>query len=302
MKISVIGTGNLGSEIAFMLAQKGLGDIVLLDINKELAEGHQMDIEHASSGISYGGTVNSASSSEEIAGSDLVIVTAGAPRQPGMSREDLLAGNATIIKSVCADIKKNAPDSIVLVTTNPSDLMLMLVLQETGFSSKRVLGLGNLLDSYRLRSLIAIETGKNLTEVEAIILGQHGDRMLPVLSSCKVSGKPLSELLDSDKISKIFERTKSAASELISKKGATVFGPAAATIELAESIVKDLKKELPVIALLKGEYGLSEVCMGVTGILGKSGLESISELDLSDSEKKTLQETSDFLKKKFSEI
>ncbi|MDP7260561.1 MAG: malate dehydrogenase [archaeon] len=302
MKISVIGTGNLGSEIAFMLAQKDLGDIVLLDINKELAEGHQIDILHSASGIGYSGTVSYASSPEEISGSNLVIITAGAPRQPGMSREDLLHKNAEIIKSICADIKKNAPGSIILLTTNPSDIMLMLALQDTGFPSGRVLGLGNLLDSYRLRSLIASETGKNITEVEALVIGQHGDRMLPVLSSCKVSGKSLSELLDADKISEIFERTKSAASKLISKKGATVFGPASATVEIAESIIKDLKKELPVIASLNGEYALFEVSMGITGILGKSGLESISELELNESEKKNLQETSTFLKKKFSEI
>lgn len=287
-KITIVGAGNVGSQAAFYAALKQLGDIVLIDIDEGLAKGKALDLMHsmpiAGSNIKIKGG-NDYSLSKD---SDIVVITAGLARKPGMSRDDLLEKNAAIVKSVVKEIVKYSPESILIIVTNPLDAMVYLAHKISGFPKNRVLGMAGVLDSARLRAFIAHELNiDDINSVESMVLGGHGDLMVPLIGHSKINGKPVSQVLSSDKIEALVERTRNGGAEIVGllKTGSAFFAPGLAIIEMVESIIKDQKKILPCAVLLEGEYGHNNVFAGVPVKLGKDGAEEVVELELTEKEK-----------------
>ncbi len=298
-KISVIGAGNVGATAAFIMAQKGLGDIVLVDIAEGIPQGKAIDMQQCLALSGIPGSVRGTNDYAEIAGSDIVIVTAGVPRKPGMSREDLLGINSSIITSVCREIRRHAPKSVVIVITNPLDAMAYLAFRTLEFPRNRVMGMAGVLDSARLRAFISQETGANPAEVEAMVLGSHGDTMVPLLEYTTISGKPITGILDSQTIGRLLERTRKGGEEIVShlKTGSAFYGPGASIAEMAEAILTDSGRVLPVTAYLEGEYGLSGLFIGVPASLGRTGIRSIVELRLDRETAQALRESAEHIRK-----
>ena len=291
-KIAVIGAGNVGATCAFVLAQKKLGDIVLLDIFEGFAKGKALDMSQDGQVLNYDGNITGTANYEDIAGSDVVVVTSGFPRQPGMSREDLIGKNADIISQVGAGIKEHAPDSIIVMVTNPLDLMTYHMREVTGFPSHRVVGQAGILDSARMTHFIAKAVGCSEEDVQAMVLGGHGDTMVPLPRYTTVGGISVDQLLDDETIAAICERT--------AKGGGEIYAPGSAAAIMAEAIVMDRKRLIPASAHLKGEYGLDDVYIGVPIILGAKGVERIMELELTDEELESLQGSGNFYKQQLS--
>lgn len=301
-KISLIGGGQIGGVLAQLIAMRQLGDVVLFDIVQDLPQGKTLDIAEASRIDGFDVNLKGANSFEEIAGSDLVIVTAGLPRKPGMSRDDLLVTNANIMKSVAEGIKTYAPDSIVIIVSNPLDAMVTLCRKITGFPHHRVIGQAGVLDSSRFASFIAWELGVSVKDVNAMVLGGHGDTMVPIVRYANVNGIPVMELLekkynDATKAKEVMtamvERTKQAGGEIVKllKSGSAFYSPASASIQMAEAILRDEKRVLAVCAYLNGEFGVSGYYVGVPAVLGKNGVEKIVEFTL-DAEEQALLDNS----------
>ncbi len=292
-KVSVIGAGFVGSTCAHWAAQKELGDVVLLDINEGAAKGKALDLFEASPVEGFDSNVTGTADYKDIADSDVVIVTAGIPRKPGMSRDDLLATNAKIMKAVCEGIKENAPNSVVIIVSNPLDAMAYVAKQVLGFPNNRVLGMAGILDSARFRSFIAEETGISVKDIQAFVLGGHGDTMVPMPRHCSVGGVPLTEMLSEEKINALVERTKKGGAEIVAhlKTGSAYYAPSASAVEMAEAILKDQNRILPCAAYLEGQYGYKDLFVGVLCQLGGSGLEKIVELELNETEKAGLEQT-----------
>jgi len=282
MKISVIGAGNVGSLAAMRLAQEGLGDIMLIDVAGGLALGKALDLEDARPILKYNYNIKASSDIDQIKGSDCIVITAGLARKPGMTREELLAKNASIIKSVCLKIKELASGAIVVVVTNPLDIMTNYALKVTGFRSNRVLGMGISLDSARFANIISGELNIPATDVEAMVIGSHGEGMLPLGKLAKVKGVLLEEFITEEKISDLVKRTIGRGAEIVANlgTGSAFFAPSAAILAIVKAIVKDEKKTIGACAYLNGEYGIKGSCIGVPCRLGKNGIEAIIELDL----------------------
>jgi len=298
-KISIIGGGQIGGVLAQLIASRQLGDLVLFDIVEDMPQGKTLDIAEASRIDGFDISMKGANDYKDIAGSDIVIVTAGLPRKPGMSRDDLLTTNAKIMQSVAENVKKHAPNSIAIIISNPLDAMVTLFKKITGFPTNRVLGQAGILDSSRFSSFIAWELGVSVKDVNAMVLGGHGDTMVPIVRYANVNGIPAMELLErkyNDKakaaevMKAMVERTKMAGGEIVKllKTGSAFYSPASGTISMVESIIYDEKRMLPVCAFLNGEFGVKGYYVGVPAVLGSGGVEKIIEFALNDEEKALL--------------
>ncbi len=292
-KISLIGSGQIGGILAQQAAIKELGDVVLFDIVDGMPQGKALDLLESGPISGFSGSLSGTSNYQDIAGSDVVIVTAGLPRKPGMSRDDLLATNLKIMKDVASNIKANAPEAFVIVVSNPLDAMVYTMKEVTGFPHNRVVGMAGVLDSSRFRSFVAMELGVSVRDVAAVVLGGHGDTMVPLPRLSTVGGVPLTELLSGEKIAEIVKRTRFAGGEIVEllKNGSAFFSPAASAIEMAESFVKDQKRVLPCAAMLQGEYGVNGYYMGVPAIIGAGGVEKVLEIKLTDDERGLFEES-----------
>jgi malate dehydrogenase len=298
-KITVVGAGHVGATCSQLLAQQELArEVILVDIAEGIPQGKALD-QWESAPIQDSDTrVIGTNGYEEAAGSDLFIVTAGIARKPGMSRDDLLKINAGVIRSVSEQIKRVAPDSIVIVVTNPLDVMAQVTLETTGFPRERVIGMAGVLDTARYRSFIALELDVSIEDIQALVLGGHGDTMVPLASYTSVSGIPLTQLLAQDRIDALVERTRKGGGEIVAflKTGSAFYAPAAAAAQMAEAIVKDKKRILPCAAWLQGEYGMSDMFLGVPCMLGEGGLQRILEVELDADETVALQNSAEHVR------
>jgi len=303
-KIAVIGAGNVGATCAFVMAERKLGEIVLLDIYEGFAKGKALDMSQGGQVLNYDGNITGTSKYEDIAGADVVVVTSGFPRQPGMSREDLRGKNAEIITQVGTGIRDFAPDSIVIMVTNPLDLMTYHMQKVTGFDANRVIGQAGILDSARMTHFVSQAVGCSNEDVQAMVLGGHGDTMVPLPRYTTVGGIPITQLLDSDEIDAISKRTASGGGEIVKllERGSAFYAPGSAAAIMAESVLNDRKRMLPCSALLNGEYGLDDVYIGVPVLLGRNGVERIVELELENDELESLQRSANFYKSQLKEI
>jgi len=290
-KISVIGAGFVGSTCAHWAAAKELGDVVLLDVNEGAAKGKALDLYCASPVEMFDSRVLGTSDYRDTAGSDVVIVTAGIPRKPGMSRDDLLSTNSKIMKEVCRGIKEFSPESVVIVVSNPLDAMAWVAKEHLGFPRERVIGMAGVLDSARFKTFISEELNVSVKDIQAFVLGGHGDTMVPMPRHCSVGGVPLTEILSKEKIDALVSRTRNGGAEIVAllKTGSAYYAPAASAVQMAEAIIRDQKRILPCAALLDGEYGVKGLFVGVLCQLGGKGMERVIELKLNDEEKKGLE-------------
>ena len=291
-KISLIGAGNIGGTLAHLSGLKELGDVVMLDINAGVAQGKSLDIEQSSAVDLFDTNIIGTSNYEDIKDSDVIIVTAGIPRKPGMSRDDLLATNTKIIKSVAINIKNYAPNAFVIVITNPLDAMVYVMQKETGFDPKKVVGMAGVLDSSRMSLFLAREFNVSISDVRSFVLGGHGDTMVPLIRYSSIAGIPVPELIKmgwvtQEKIDQIVQRTRNGGGEIVKLlgNGSAFYAPAASAIEMAESYLKDKRKILPIAAFLQGEYGVNGLYIGIPAIIGKNGVEQIIEVTLNKEEK-----------------
>lgn len=294
-KITVVGAGFTGATTALMLAQKELGDVVLLDIPQleNPTKGKALDMLEASPVQGFDSNIVGTSSYEDAAGSDIVIITAGIARKPGMSRDDLVNTNAGIVASVCENVKKYCPDSIVLILSNPVDAMTYAAYQALGFPKNRVIGQSGVLDTARYCTFIAQELGVSVEDVRGFVLGGHGDDMVPLVRYSSVGGIPIDTLISQERIEAIVQRTRVGGGEIVSLlgNGSAYYAPAASLVQMTEAILKDKKRILPVIALLEGEYGYDGLFMGVPALLGGEGIEKVFELELTEDEKTALDKS-----------
>jgi malate dehydrogenase len=286
-KISVIGAGFVGSTCAHWAASKELGDIVLIDINGDSAKGKALDLFEASPVEGFDSRIEGGSDYAMTAQSDVVIITAGLPRKPGMSRDDLLATNAKIVKECASQAAKYSPNSVIIVISNPLDAMCHVAMKASGFPRERVIGMAGVLDGARFRSFIAMELGVSVEDVQAFVFGGHGDTMVPMPRYVSVGGIPLQQLLSQEKIDAIVDRTRKGGAEIVNllKTGSAYYAPAASAVQMAEAIVRDKKRFLPCAVYLKGEYGTHDLFCGVLAKLGSKGLEGIPTLELNAEEK-----------------
>jgi|TARA_B100001540_G_scaffold305017_1_gene315411 malate dehydrogenase len=284
--ITIIGAGKVGGDAALFSALKQLDEqILLLDIAEGLPQGEAMDINHMLSEQGIDVEIKGSNNYEDMKGSKIVVVVAGAGRKPGMTRMDLLKINAGVVKDVVGNIKKYADDSLIIPVTNPLDPMAYITFKTSDFEKSRVFGMGGMLDLSRFKQFIHEETNSSRKEIDALVIGEHGENMLPLTRLAKISGKPLSEILPQEKLDSIFTLTKNVAAEVIKLKGATVHAPGNAISAMIDNVVNDKKQVMPVSTYLDGEYGYSDVSIGVPAVLGKNGVEKIIELELNDNEK-----------------
>lgn len=289
-KIAVIGAGAVGATAAQRIAEKELGDIVLTDIVEGLPQGKALDLMEAGPLFGYDSKITGTNDYKDIEGSDVIAITAGIARKPGMTREDLLKINAKIIREVSQNIAKFAPDSVVITVTNPLDIMTYVTMKTTGFESHRVFGMSGVLDSGRFAAFIAMELGCSVRDISAMVLGGHGDTMVPLPRFTTVLGVPITELMPESIIQRLVERTVNGGAEIVNllKTGSAFYAPSAAVANMVEAVVKDTKRILPVCAYLNGEYGKKDIYLGVPVKLGRRGVEEIIELKLTDKEKTAL--------------
>ncbi len=290
-KIAVIGAGNVGASCAMYLAEANFADIVMVDIIEGVPQGKGLDLTQAGPVRGYNAMVKGTNKYSDIKGADIVIMTAGLPRKPGMSREDLLNMNADIIASAGKNIKKYAPKCFVIVVSNPLDLMTFHMQKVTGFPKNRVFGQAGVLDSIRFRAFISMELGVAMTDTQAMVLGGHGDTMVPLPRYTTVAGIPIGELIPKDRIKAISDRTRMGGGEIVKllKTGSAYYAPAAASVDMCRAVFNDEKKLLPASAHLTGQYGIKDIYIGVPVVLGAKGVEKIIELKLSKSELSALQ-------------
>ena len=291
-KVTVIGAGNVGATVAMRVAEKELADVILIDILEGVPAGKALDLAEAAPIECHDSMITGVTNDYSLAkGSDIVIVTAGIPRKPGMSRDDLLTTNAGIVKSVVKEISAVAPNSILLIVSNPLDAMCHVALETSRFDKRRVIGMAGVLDSARFRAFIAMELKVSVENTHAFVLGAHGDTMVPLPRYSSVAGIPITELMSVERIEAIVERTRKGGGEIVSllKTGSAYYAPASAVTEMAEAILKDKKKILPCVAYLQGEYGINNLFIGVPVKLGSSGVEEIIEIRLTAEENESLQ-------------
>jgi malate dehydrogenase len=290
-KIALVGAGNIGGELAALAARQELGDVWLFDIPEKLgvAQGKALDLEQNGAVLGYDAAIRGTANWDDLAGADVVIVTAGVPRKPGMSRDDLLGINLKIIRSVAENLKTRCPNAFVIVVSNPLDAMVYAMKEVTGFPPERVVGMAGVLDSSRLQLFLAQAAGVAVKDVRAMVLGGHGDTMVPVASYCTINGIPAGQLIAADKLAAIFERTRNGGAEVVKLMGTSAYyAPAASAIQMARAFLHDEKRLIPCAAFLRGEYGYQDLYIGVPVILGGKGVEKVVEIALGPAEKQML--------------
>jgi malate dehydrogenase len=294
-KITVIGAGNVGATAAQRLAEKELCDVVLIDIVEGVPQGKSLDLTEAAPVEKHDARITGANDYDISADSDIVIITAGIPRKPGMSRDDLIETNAGIVKTVTEQVTATSPNSILIIVSNPLDAMCHVAHQVSGFPKERVIGMAGVLDSARFRAFIAMELNVSVENTHAFVLGGHGDTMVPLPRYSTVAGIPITELMPQDRIDALVDRTRNGGAEIVGllKTGSAYYAPASAAVEMAESILKDKKKILPCAVYLEGEYGLNDLFIGVPVKLGSNGAEEVIEITLTEPEKAALQHSAD---------
>jgi malate dehydrogenase len=297
-KIALIGGGNIGGVLAEQAAYRELGDVVLFDVVEDMPQGKALDMAEGSPLVGSDAAISGTNSYQGIAGSDLVIITAGLARKPGMSRDDLLATNLKIMKQVAEGVRDNCPDAIVIVVSNPLDAMVYAFKEVSGFPKNRVVGMAGVLDSSRLRAFVAWELGVSVRDVTALVLGGHGDTMVPLIRYCTVAGIPIEQLLTRAKIDAIVARTKGAGGEVVGllKTGSAFVSPALSALEMAESILRDKKRVLACACLCEGEFGVDGYYVGVPCVLGAGGVERVIEVELDADERKLFDASVDHVK------
>ncbi len=285
-KVTVVGAGNVGASVAQYTVEKELADVVLVDVIEGIPQGKALDLLEAGPIHRYDSRLVGSNAYDETAGSDVVVVTAGFPRKPGMTRDDLLFKNAEVIQAVTQEVAKRSPNAILIMVTNPLDAMVQLAWKVSGFPAQRVMGMAGILDSARFRTFIAMEVGVSVENVTAFVLGGHGDTMVPLPRYSTVAGIPLPELLPKERVEAIVKRTRDGGAEIVSllKTGSAFYAPAAAVVEMVEAILKDKKKILPCAAYLNGEYGVKGLYVGVPVKLGRAGVEQVIEVKLTPEE------------------
>jgi malate dehydrogenase len=299
MKVAVIGAGNVGAKAVYYIAEKNLADIVMVDVVDGLARSKALDFLHAAPLRGYEVRIRGTTDFAEIEGSDVVVITAGIARKPGMDRMDLLKINVGIARKAAAEIALRAPNAVVIVVTNPLDVIAMVALRETGFALRKVVGMAGVLDSTRFRYFIAERLGVWPGDVQAMVLGGHGDEMVPLTSYTSVGGIPIGELLDPASIEELVKRTRTGGAEIVSllKTGSAFYAPGASVAKMVEAVIKDEKRLFPASAFLRGEYGLRDIFLGVPVIMGRNGVERIVELPLTDAERKALEASAEAVRK-----
>ena len=286
-KISLIGAGQIGGTLAHLISIKELADVVLFDVVEGIAKGKALDIAQSTSVSGSSISLIGTSNYEDTKNSDVIIITAGIPRRPGMSRDDLLGTNLKIIKQVAEGIKNTSPNAFVICITNPLDVIVMALQKYSGLPTNKVIGMAGILDSSRFKYFLSRELKVPVKSIESLVLGGHGDTMVPMPNQTRVNGKPLNQLIQKEKLNLIIDRTRNGGGEInkLLQKGSAFYAPAASGIQMAESYIKDLKKTLPCAAYLRGEYGVSNLYAGVPVIIGKNGVEKIVEINLSNKER-----------------
>jgi malate dehydrogenase len=290
-KVTVIGAGNVGATVAQRIAEAGLADVVLIDIVEGLPQGKGLDLAEAAPVVGHDAHIRGTNDYADTAGSDIVVVTSGLARQPGMSRDDLLARNAGIVRSVVEQAVKHSPDCILVIVTNPLDAMCHVAMSASGFPRERVLGMAGVLDSARFRTFIAMELGVSVEDTHAFVLGGHGDTMVPLPRYSTVAGIPITELMSPERVKALVDRTANGGAEIVAllKTGSAYYAPAASTFEMVDAILLDRKRVLPCAVLLKGEYGVDGLFVGVPVVLGEGGMERVIEIRLTADEAAAFQ-------------
>jgi len=285
-KISVIGAGNVGATAALRLAELELGDVVLVDIVEDMPQGKALDLTETAPVVGFDVAITGANSYDETEGSDIVVITSGIPRKPGMSRDDLLSTNAKIVKLVTGEVAKRSPNAIIVVVANPLDAMTYVAHTVSGFPRERVMGMAGVLDSARFRAFIAMELGVSVDNIHAFVLGGHGDDMVPLTKYTTVAGVPITELMPAERVEALVKRTRQGGAEIVKllKTGSAFYAPGASAAQMCEAILKDQKKILPCCVLAQGEYGVDGTFVGLPVILGSRGLESVFEIELTEEE------------------
>ncbi|MCX6639211.1 MAG: malate dehydrogenase [bacterium] len=300
MKISVIGAGNVGATTAHILASKGFArEVVLVDILEGIPQGKGLDMWESAPISGSDTLITGTNGYQESANSDIVVITAGLARKPGMSREDLLAKNTEIVKECTASVAQRSPNAILIIVSNPLDTMTYVAYKVSGFKHNKVMGMAGILDSARYRSFIALELHVSVEDITAVVMGGHGDTMVPLPRLTTVGGVPLTDLLPKERIDAIVERTRKGGGEIVGllKTGSAYYAPAAAVVQMCESIALDKRRVLPCAAWLTGEYGLKDLFMGVPAILGKNGVEKVCEISFNDEEKALFMKSSEAIRK-----
>ena len=295
-RITVVGAGNVGATAAQRVAEKELArEVVLIDVVEGIPQGKGLDQWQSAPIEGFDSRVIGSNGYEESAGSGIYIVTAGIARKPGMSRDDLLTTNANIVRQVSENIARVSPDAILIMVSNPLDVMCYVAMQATGFPRERVIGMAGVLDTARYRAFLAMEIGVSVEDIQAMVLGGHGDTMVPLISYTTVSGIPVTQLIARDRLDAIVQRTRSGGAEIVGflKTGSAYYAPSAGAVQMAEAIVKDKKRILPCAAWLQGEYGMRDLFLGVPVLLGKGGMEKVIEVELTGDERAALQASAD---------
>lgn len=294
-KISIVGAGNVGATAAHWAASKELGDIVLVDVVPGVPQGKALDLSQAGPIEGFDANIIGTNDYEATAGSDVVVITAGIARKPGMSRDDLLKTNYEIVSSVVREVVARSPETVIIVVSNPVDVMTYVAYKESGFPKERVVGQAGVLDSTRFRTFIAMELGISVEDVSAFVMGAHGDSMVPLIRYSYAGGIPIEKLIPKERLEAIAERTRHGGAEIVNllKTGSAYYAPASATVQMVEAVIKDKKRLIPAIAYLDGEYGQKDVYAGVPVILGQGGVEKVLEIDLTDEEREAFQRSVD---------
>lgn len=303
-KITVVGAGHVGATTAQLTAYKELGDVVIVDIIEGIPQGKGLDLLESGPVEQFSGKISGTNDYKDTANSDVVVITAGVPRKPGMSRDDLVNINAKIIKSVVEQVIRHSPNTILIIVTNPLDIMACLAKQVSGFPKNRVIGMAGVLDSTRFRTFIAKELDVSMEDTQAMVLGGHGDSMVPLPRYSTVSGIGISELLSSEQIERLVERTRKGGGEIVGllKTGSAYYAPGASIVQMVESILKDKKRILPCAAYLEGEYGIEGIFVGVPVKLGAKGIEEIIQIKLTEEESSALKASAEAVKKTLAEL
>jgi malate dehydrogenase len=300
--ISIIGAGKVGSASAFNILRFRISDVVLIDIAEDLARGEALDMMQAAPAIEFDGKVRGTSSFSEMKGSEVVVVVAGAGRKPGMTRFDLVTVNSKIVKSVVKEVVRYAPQCKLMVVTNPVDIMTYIAYKESGFERNRVFGMGNILDTMRFRSYIATELGVSREDIRALVIGEHGDSMVPLVDYATVSGIPIKDLLEKEQIEKIVNLTRTSGADVIKLKGSTAYAPAVVIAIVVDAVLRGRNRVMSISTFLKGEYGFSDISIGVPVILGKNGVERILELKLSSEAEKQFMRSASIIKRMINKL
>ncbi|HEY7754933.1 MAG TPA: malate dehydrogenase [Actinomycetota bacterium] len=304
MRVTVVGSGFVGQSTAMRLVQGAIGDVILIDIIEGLPQALALDIRQSAPIVGFEPTIVGTNDYDDTAGSDVVVITAGFPRQPGMSRMDLLGKNAGIVRGVVEQVVPGSPDAIIVMVTNPLDEMTYLAADASGFPKERVMGMAGVLDSGRLRSFIAQELGVSPLVVEAMTLGSHGESMVPLPRQAKVDGRPLTDLVDEETLERLYARTRDAGAEIVAllKKGSAYYAPSASVAKMIDAMARGSDEPLPVCAWCTGQYGIDGVYVGVPALLSSAGVREIVELDLNEGELRALRTAADGIREKCADL